>query len=98
MPLYEYRCEKCGRTTEVIQSFGDKPLRSCPHCRSRRIRKLLSSPAIQFKGSGWYVTDYGGKSQSRQEGGASDAEKKDGPKPDAAAKPAKKGSRKRSGD
>ena len=58
MPLYEYQCEACGHRFEVIQKFSDSPLETCPKCNGA-VRKLLSSPAIQFKGSGWYITDYG---------------------------------------
>ena len=57
MPLYEYQCEACAHRFEQIQRFSDPPLESCPQC-SGAVRKLVSSPAIQFKGSGWYVTDY----------------------------------------
>ena len=60
MPLYEYECAKCGRF-EKIEKFSDKPLKSCPTCKGRKIERLLSAPAIQFKGSGWYVTDYARK-------------------------------------
>jgi len=58
MPLYEYRCAKCGRRTEVIQRFSDPAPAGCPHCGGALV-KLLSSPAFQFKGSGFYATDYG---------------------------------------
>ena len=57
MPLYEYQCEACGNRFEKIQKFSDPPLESCPACGGA-VRKLVSSPAFQFKGSGWYVTDY----------------------------------------
>jgi putative FmdB family regulatory protein len=60
VPLYEYQCPKCGRF-EVIRKFSDAPLSACPTC-GREVQKLLSAPAIQFKGSGWYVTDYARKS------------------------------------
>ncbi len=60
MPLREYACASCKRKTEVLQGFNEKPLKICPHCGGK-LKKLMSSPAIQFKGSGWYVTDYGGK-------------------------------------
>lgn len=60
MPLYEYECRKCGAHTEVIQKMTDKPLTKCRKCGGR-LEKLLSAPAIQFKGEGWYVTDYAGK-------------------------------------
>jgi putative FmdB family regulatory protein len=60
MPLYEYECESCGHRFEVIQKFSDGPIETCPKCGSR-VHKLMSSPAIQFKGSGWYITDYAKK-------------------------------------
>ena len=60
MPLYEYQCKKCKAHTEAIQKFSDKPLVKCRKCGGR-LEKLLSASAIQFKGSGWYVTDYAGK-------------------------------------
>jgi putative FmdB family regulatory protein len=56
LPLYEYQCPKCGRF-EVIRKFSDPPLEACPTCGAA-IQKMLSAPAIQFKGSGWYITDY----------------------------------------
>jgi putative FmdB family regulatory protein len=58
MPLYEYRCRNCGERTEVLQHLGDSPLTTCPRCGGV-VDKTLSAPALQFKGSGWYVTDYG---------------------------------------
>jgi len=69
MPLYEYQCDQCGRF-EVIRKFSDAPLTACPTC-GKPIEKLLSSPAIQFKGSGWYITDYARKSSggSGKDGG-----------------------------
>jgi putative FmdB family regulatory protein len=75
MPLYEYVCNKCAKRTEVIQRMGDAPLKVCPHCGGR-LKKAISAPAIQFKGSGWYVTDYargskeggGGKKESESSG------------------------------
>jgi putative FmdB family regulatory protein len=69
MPLYEYQCDTCGTRFERIQKFSDPPVAVCPTC-SGPVRKLLSSPAIQFKGSGWYVTDYA-------RAGSSDATKTD---------------------
>jgi len=60
MPLYEYECDSCGHRFEVIQKFSDPPIDKCPKCGST-VRKLMSSPAIQFKGSGWYITDYAKK-------------------------------------
>jgi putative FmdB family regulatory protein len=66
MPLYEYECESCRHRFERIQKFSDPPIETCPTCGGK-VQKLLSSPAIQFKGSGWYITDYarkGGGSES----------------------------------
>lgn len=57
MPLYEYQCRACGHRFERIQKFSDPPVATCPSCGGD-VEKLLSSPAIQFKGSGWYITDY----------------------------------------
>ena len=57
MPLYEYQCDACGHRFEQIRKFSDSPLEACPSCGGA-VRKLVSSPAIQFKGTGWYVTDY----------------------------------------
>jgi len=65
MPLYEYLCNKCAKKTEVIQRVGETPLKVCPHCGGR-LKKAISAPAIQFKGSGWYVTDY---ARGSKEGG-----------------------------
>ena len=58
MPLYEYECDACGERFERIQKFSDPPVEVCPNCGKKTVRKLVSSPAIQFKGSGWYITDY----------------------------------------
>jgi len=60
MPLYEYECLSCGKRTEVLQRFQEAPLTVCAECGGP-LKKLLSAPAVQFKGSGWYVTDYAGK-------------------------------------
>jgi putative FmdB family regulatory protein len=81
MPLYEYQCDACERRFEVIQKFSDAPVDACRHCGKGPVRRLLSSPAIQFKGSGWYITDYSQKGKapsesSSESGGAKDA--KDG--------------------
>ena len=63
MPLYEYQCTKCKHRFEKIQKFSDPEIKKCPECGSK-VEKLLSAPAVQFKGSGWYVTDYAKKTQS----------------------------------
>ena len=60
MPLYEYQCDSCEHRFERIQKFSDPPIDVCPSCGGT-VKKLLSSPAIQFKGSGWYITDYAKK-------------------------------------
>jgi len=60
MPLYEYQCDACNHRFERIQKFSDPPVEICPACGGS-VRKLISSPAIQFKGSGWYITDYARK-------------------------------------
>jgi putative FmdB family regulatory protein len=82
MPLYEYACDQCHHRFEVIRKFSDPPLETCPECGGH-VRKLLSSPAIQFKGSGWYVTDYAKKKEGpaaakadAETGGAAGSESK----------------------
>ena len=69
MPLYEYECDACGERFERIQKFSDPPVEVCPHCGKKTVRKLLSSPAIQFKGTGWYITDYARKGAKDGDGG-----------------------------
>jgi putative FmdB family regulatory protein len=75
MPLYEYQCDACGHRFETIRKFSDAPLERCPKCGGV-VRKLQSAPAIQFKGSGWYITDY-----ARKDSGGSGAESKGDSKP-----------------
>ena len=72
MPLYEYQCDSCGHRFELIQKFSDPPTGACPVCPGT-VRRLLSSPAIQFKGSGWYITDYARKGGSGASSAASTA-------------------------
>jgi putative FmdB family regulatory protein len=87
MPLYEYECQKCGQRTEVLQSFNEAPRTVCPACGGD-LKKLLSAPAVQFKGSGWYVTDYAGKGSGKSgsaEGKAEKSEKADSGKTETAA-------------
>jgi putative FmdB family regulatory protein len=60
VPLYEYKCLKCGRKTEKIENVAGPHLKKCPHCGGK-VEQLISASALQFKGSGWYVTDYAGK-------------------------------------
>jgi len=66
MPLYEYQCKGCGERTEVLQKISDPPYAHCSKCGGE-MKKLVSSPAIQFKGSGFYKTDYAPKSESKSE-------------------------------
>jgi putative FmdB family regulatory protein len=61
MPLYEYECAACGHRFEQIRKFSDPPVETCPNCAEAKVQKLVSSPAIQFKGTGWYITDYAKK-------------------------------------
>jgi putative FmdB family regulatory protein len=61
MPIREYQCEACGRRFEKLQKLSDPPVEVCLHCGRGPVHKVMSSPAIQFKGSGWYVTDYAKK-------------------------------------
>jgi putative FmdB family regulatory protein len=84
MPLYEYRCEACGHQFEVIQKFSDEPIAVCPKCGSGPVAKLLSSPAFQFKGTGWYITDYArkGATEGKDAKGTPATESKDDSKKD----------------
>ena len=80
MPLYEYECDACGRRFEVIRKFSESELDACTLCGKGPVRRLLSSPAIQFKGTGWYITDYSSKGKSAAEsasGSKSDSKKTD---------------------
>jgi putative FmdB family regulatory protein len=71
MPLYEYQCEACGQRFEKIQKFSDPNPEVCARCGKGPVERLLSSPAIQFKGTGWYITDYARKGGSGSDGGSS---------------------------
>jgi putative FmdB family regulatory protein len=68
MPLYEYECDACGCRFELIRRFSDPPADTCTVCGAGPVRKLFSSPAIQFKGSGFYITDYARKDQQTAKG------------------------------
>ncbi len=76
MPLYEYECKKCGHRFEKIQKFSDKMVKKCPECGGQ-VEQMISAPAVQFKGSGWYVTDYAKKSSSPGASGSSDSSSKE---------------------
>jgi putative FmdB family regulatory protein len=67
LPLYEYRCEACQKRFEVIRKFSDPELEVCTQCGKGPVQRLMSSPAIQFKGSGWYITDYSQKGKAGTE-------------------------------
>lgn len=67
MPIYEYRCEHCGQVFEALQRLSDEPLDACRRCGGSA-RRIVSSPAIHFVGSGWYVTDYAKKGEARKDG------------------------------
>jgi len=76
MPLYEYECKKCHHRFEKIQKFSDKMVKKCPECGGP-VEQMISAPAVQFKGSGWYVTDYAKKSSSQGSSGGGDSGSKD---------------------
>jgi putative FmdB family regulatory protein len=83
VPLYEYQCKKCKHKFEKIQKFSDRPIKKCPECGGP-VEKVQHAPNVQFKGTGWYVTDYAGKSDtSKADGGSEKKEttaKEDGAK------------------
>jgi putative FmdB family regulatory protein len=89
MPLYEYQCDACDSRFEVIQKYSDPSVETCRVCGKGPVRRLVSSPAIQFKGSGWYVTDYAKKSSSDTAAGSDGkaADAKAATKSDDSAKP-----------
>src|SRR5258707_15123424 len=79
MPNYEYLCKKCGHRFERIQKFSDAMLKKCPECGGK-IEQVISAPAVQFKGSGWYVTDYAKKSSGAPSSKSDSDVKGDSPK------------------
>lgn len=90
MPIYEYRCKKCNHTFERIQKFSDPHVKKCPECGGA-VEQVLSAPAVQFKGSGWYVTDYAKKpsaasSSSNGDSGSKKETKSDSAKTESTAK------------
>ena len=99
MPLYEYQCKKCKHRFEKIQKFSDRPVKKCPECGGA-VEQLLSAPAVQFKGSGWYVTDYArkgassGSADSGSAGGDASAAKSDKKEKTDATKSDKKSQKK----
>ena len=89
MPLYEYQCKQCGHRFEKIQSFSAPEEKECPACKGE-VERLISAPAIQFKGAGWYVNDYAGRSKApsvnASDGSAKNSGKTDGAKSDSGSK------------
>ncbi len=75
MPIYEYECRKCGNVEEAFQKFSDSPLTTCDHC-SGELHKMISQSSFHLKGSGWYVTDYAGKSGKTAASSGTKSEKK----------------------
>jgi len=82
VPLHEFQCSKCGHRFERIQKFSDSDPKKCPQCGAGKLERLLHAPAVQFKGSGWYATDYPSK-------GAAEAAKKESGAAESSAAPAK---------
>ena len=102
MPIYEYACRKCGAHVEILQKLGDKPLTKCKKCGGR-LEKQWSTPGIQFKGSGWYVTDYARKGSEEKKSGDAGGPKADAkadakPESKSEGKPAAKSETAKSGD
>jgi putative FmdB family regulatory protein len=85
VPLYEYQCKKCKHKFEKIQKFSDPPIRKCPECGSP-VEKVMHAPNVQFKGTGWYVTDYGGKDKSEKSKPEGSSDKASSEKKESAAK------------
>jgi putative FmdB family regulatory protein len=86
MPLYEYQCAACANRFEVIQKFSDPPVETCKVCGKGPVQRLISSPAIQFKGSGWYITDYAKKAPADKGSTAGSDTKSGDAKADTGAK------------
>ncbi len=72
MPIYEYICNDCGKTFELIQKFSDKPVKKCIHCAGGKVEKLISQSSFVLKGSGWYQTDYAKKDAKKETPGKPD--------------------------
>ena len=99
MPLYEYQCKKCGHRFERIQRFSDPLVKKCPECGGK-VEQMISAPAVQFKGTGWYVTDYAKKpsaassskseSETKSDSGKDSSKKDSKPKAESTSKSAEK--------
>lgn len=108
MPLYEYKCHRCGKNFEVRQKFADDPLTAHEDCGGE-VERLISAPTLQFKGTGWYVTDYGknssaangsngkGKSESKGEGSKAEPSKSEGSKSESSKSESSKSESSKSG-
>jgi putative FmdB family regulatory protein len=83
VPLYEYECKSCHHNFEKIQKFSDPPQTTCPKCGQETVEQVLSAPAVQFKGSGWYVTDYAKKSSGSGSSNVKSSDSKSETKPDS---------------
>jgi len=87
MPIYEYTCSACGHQLEAMQSISEPPLRQCPKCRKRSLKKMVSAAGFVLKGTGWYVTDFRDKKKEKsQKKEKADGETAADKKPDAAKK------------
>jgi putative FmdB family regulatory protein len=93
MPVYEYECESCHHRFELRQSFHDEPVKECPSCRGR-VRKVFQAVSVFFRGSGWYVNDYGGRTNGSSDGTSTNGTSSEGASEKGAseAKPDKTGS------
>jgi putative FmdB family regulatory protein len=99
MPLYEYECDACHQRFEVIQKYSDLAPEVCPQCGKGPVQRQLSSPAIQFKGSGWYITDYaGGRSNSASSTSGSDGDAKSESSGESKGESKKDGEKKSAGE
>lgn len=92
MPIYDYRCKQCGHRFEKIQGFSDPEIKECPTCGGE-VEKMITAPSVQFKGSGWYATDYakksGGSSSGSDGGGSGEKADKPAEKKDSTPSPPK---------
>lgn len=94
MPLYEYKCTKCGTVFEVLQKVTDPPIKECIRCHGA-VKKVLSPPSLQFKGSGWYITDYAGKNSKGPDSEPREKPKKEKEEPSKEKSPPKISSEKK---
>ena len=96
MPIYEYRCEACGRQHEALQKISDKPLKACPSCGKRALKRLMSAPRFRLKGEGWYETDF--KSDKDKKRNLADSGSEAAPAPASAGDSASASAGDKSGD